>query len=63
MHVTVEQKGCIRCGFCACACPNVFSITPGESALAITDEVPKDCEIAVRTAIDRCPSLAIRVGP
>lgn len=59
MHAMVNQKACIQCGSCPTICPEVFSLTPGDPAQAITDEVPKEQEIAAQDAADNCPTAAI----
>ena len=59
MHAMVNQKACIRCGLCPTICPEVFSLTPGDPAQAITDEVPQEWQIAAREAADHCPTAAI----
>jgi ferredoxin len=61
MKAMVEQKGCIQCGLCASLCPAVFSISDGESAQAITGEVPDDDKIGVQEAADSCPVSVIHV--
>lgn len=61
MIATVNQKGCVRCGLCAAACPEVFAIAPGESARAITGEVPDALRGAVGLTAERCPTGAIEI--
>lgn len=61
MKAYVNQKACIRCGLCPTLCPEVFSLDDsGSPAQAITDNVPKDCQVAAQTAADSCPTQAIR---
>lgn len=61
MEVIVLQKACIQCGLCPTICPEVFSLTPGEPAQAITGPVPDDQKLAVQEAADSCPVAAIEV--
>ncbi len=61
MYANVNQKGCIRCGLCCGICPQVFSLSEGESARAITQPVPEDCRLTVQEAADSCPTGAIEI--
>ena len=61
MEVIVLQKACIQCGLCPTICPEVFSLTPGEPAQAITGPVPDDQKLAVQEAAGSCPVAAIEV--
>ena len=61
MEVIVLQKACIQCGLCPTICPEVFSLTPGEPAQAVTGPVPDDQKLAVQEAADSCPAAAIEV--
>ena len=61
MEVIVLQKACIQCGLCPTICPEVFSLTPGEPAQAVTGPVPDDQKLAVQEAADSCPVAAIEV--
>lgn len=63
MKTTINQKACIRCGLCPTLCPQVFSLSDdGSPAQAITDHVPQDCQIAVQTAAESCPTQAIGIN-
>ena len=62
MKAYVNQKGCIRCGLCPAICPEAFSLDgSGSPAQAITDDVPKEHEIAAQNAADSCPTAAITI--
>ena len=62
MKAYVNPKACIRCGLCPTLCPEVFSLSDdGSPAQAITDDVPKEQEIAAQNAADNCPTEAISV--
>jgi len=57
MRVQVTEE-CILCGLCVEACPEVFEMGD-EIAKVIVDEVPEDCEEAVRGSAEECPSEAV----
>ena len=59
MKAVVNQKACIRCGLCSTICPAVFSLSEGDPAQAITDDVPEDQRLAAQEAADSCPTAAI----
>ncbi len=51
----VVSDGCIGCGLCEGACPEVFSMTDDGIAVAIDADVPAECEDAAAEAKDSCP--------
>ena len=55
----INRKACIQCGLCPSICPEVFSLSDGEPAQAITDPVPEDCRLTAQEAADSCPTAAI----
>ena len=59
MYANVNRKACIQCGLCPSICPEVFSLSDGEPAQAITDPVPEDCRLTAHEAADSCPTAAI----
>ena len=61
MRAFVDPDLCIGCTQCAGICPEVFSLTPGEPAQAVTGPVPDDQKLAVQEAADSCPVAAIEV--
>lgn len=62
MTVQVLQKVCIQCGLCPSICPEVFTLPDtGESAYAISGEIPVTQQAAAQEAADSCPVSAIEV--
>ena len=61
MEVTVDRQACIRCGLCTAVCPAVFSMTEGETALAVTDPIGENSLLEVQQAVDSCPTGAIHM--
>ena len=60
MYANVLKEACIRCGLCPSICPEVFSLPDdGESARAVTDQIPPAQQADVQTAADSCPTGAI----
>ena len=57
MNVTITDD-CVGCERCVETCPEVFGMGE-EVAEIIVDEVPPECEDAVREAAEDCPSEAI----
>ncbi len=61
MKAMVYEKGCIRCGLCAAVCPEVFSITPGQTARAESGDIPTSLQINAQAAAEGCPVDAITI--
>ncbi len=59
MRVRVTDD-CVACELCVETCPEVFEMGD-EFAEVVCDEVPEECEDAVRQSADECPSEAIIV--
>lgn len=60
MRANVLDKACIRCGLCPGICPAVFRLPDnGDSAQAITDEIPIEHQADAQLAADSCPTGAI----
>lgn len=57
MRVRVTDD-CVACELCVEICPEVFEMGD-EFAEVLCDEVPEECEDAVRRSADECPSEAI----
>jgi ferredoxin len=60
MKVEVDKEACISCGLCVNQVPAVFDWDDGEKAEAITDDVPNNIESETRSALDDCPTDAIK---
>lgn len=59
MTANVEE-GCISCGACVAACPEVFRFNDDGVAEAYTDIAP-ECEHAAIEARDDCPVSVINI--
>ena len=58
MNVRIDQSGCIGCGICADACPEVFGMDAGGLAEVIAQ--PNDGNMgAAREAAESCPVSVI----
>lgn len=61
MRATIDRQACLRCGLCTALCPDVFSMSEGEAAQAITESVPEENQASVQAASDACPTAAINL--
>ena len=61
MKAAVDPVLCTGCGLCTDTCPEVFSME-GDTAVAITTEVPEECTENCQMACDDCPVEAIVVS-
>lgn len=59
MKAFVNQDGCISCGFCIDACPEVFSYNENDLSQAIEGDIPKDSLDKAEEARDGCPVSVI----
>jgi len=60
MLANVLNQACIRCGLCPSICPEVFHLPDnGDSAQAVTGEIPVEQQADVQLAADSCPTGAI----
>ena len=55
----IVNDDCIGCGLCAGICPEVFALTDGGMAAAITAEIPDAVLGSAEEAKDGCPVSAI----
>ena len=53
------NAGCIGCGLCCSACPEVFEMNDAGVARASEQAVPVELEAAAQEAMDGCPVQAI----
>lgn len=61
MNATVNQNGCISCGFCIDICPEVFQFNSDGKSMVVVDEIPeKNIEQAV-DAKEGCPVNVINI--
>ena len=62
MEISMKYKVnelCIGCGLCEAACPEVFSLKDGGTAVAVDTDVPKESEANAKEAMTGCPVGAI----
>jgi ferredoxin len=62
MKVHVDSSICAGFGACLGLCPEVFELHDDGYAIVRVDQVPKEFEEAVRTAVMQCPSRAISIS-
>jgi ferredoxin len=62
MKAHVDSSICAGFGACLGLCPEVFELHDDGYAIVRVDEVPKELEVAVRTAVMQCPSRAISIS-
>ena len=62
MKASVDQDGCISCGFCVSTCPDVFSFDDGDKAKAIKDDIPDNLIDEAQDARDGCPVSVIDIS-
>ena len=53
------NEDCIGCGLCAGLCPEVFSMTDADVAVAIDEEVQEALVPTATEAMESCPVSAI----
>ena len=54
MKAMVYAKSCIQCGLCVSVCPEVFSLLPGQTAVARDEDIPTDLQLSVQAAAEGC---------
>lgn len=59
MKVTVDDSQCRGHGVCVALCPEVFSLTDGGYAVAVSGEIDPALADSVQQAIESCPENAI----
>lgn len=53
------NESCIGCGLCAGTCPEVFSMTNDNVAIAIVEEIDASLVSSATEAMENCPVSAI----
>ncbi len=70
MKIHIDQDGCIECGSCEAACPDVFVLPDGEKARIVekyridstaNGQVGPELESCAQEAADSCPVTVISV--
>ncbi|MDN3056133.1 ferredoxin [Streptomyces sp. NPDC044780] len=62
MRIVADTGRCIGAAVCALAVPEVFDQDPVEATVVVLDPAPPpETHEAVREAVERCPSGALRV--
>lgn len=62
MKVRVDPQVCAGFGACLGLSPEVFELHEDGYAIVRVNEVPKELEDVVRTAVSQCPSGAISLS-
>ncbi len=62
MIVRVDDEQCGGHGVCVSLCPEVFALSDDGYAVAVDSVVPSEFEEIVRTAVIRCPALALTIS-
>jgi ferredoxin len=61
MKITVDRVKCTGHGVCEQFAPDVFEINDDGDLVLTCDEVSDDLAGGVREAVDRCPTLALKL--
>lgn len=60
MKIEINRDGCISCGLCVEACPQVFRLADDGLAEVYAAPLPNEAD-AVKEAADNCPVQVIAV--
>lgn len=60
MKVSVDQEGCISCGFCVNECPDIFDFNEEDKSYVLKQPDSSE-EEAVRDCAEGCPVSVINV--
>lgn len=60
MEVYVDQDGCISCGLCVNACPQVFEFNEDDKSVVVKQPDQNE-EEAVRDSAEGCPVSVIEI--
>jgi ferredoxin len=61
MRVVVDKMVCEANGVCEAVAPEVFALDDEDELHILEPEVPPELEDKVRSAVDRCPKLALTI--
>ena len=61
MRVHVDKMVCEANGTCERIAPQVFRLDDEDELEILQPEVPAEFEEAVRSSVDRCPKMALRL--
>lgn len=61
MKIDIDREGCISCGLCVSACPEVYEFDEENIATVITSPVPEEYQASAEDAADNCPVSVILV--
>ena len=60
MKVSIEQSGCISCGFCVGSCPDIFAFGDDEKAVVVK-QPDASLEEEARNCADGCPVSVVYI--
>lgn len=61
MKASVNQDGCIGCGYCVDICPQVFKLNGENKSTVVVDEIPEKALEQALEARDGCPVAVIDI--
>jgi ferredoxin len=61
MKIVVDRSRCVGAGMCELTAGAVFEIDDNGDLTVLTEEVAADQLTAVRTAVEGCPTAALRL--
>jgi ferredoxin len=62
MRVEVDADVCGGFGTCVGKAPRVFELSDAGYAVVLLPDVPEELEVAVREAVELCPTHAISIS-
>lgn len=61
MKASVNQDGCISCGYCVDVCPEVFKLNADDKSTVVVDKIPEKVLEQAIEARDGCPVAVIDI--